>query len=507
MILLRGNSRSLSGLSTSLFSVDPSETDTTEVLSVHEDEASREESHSSAENSSENGDEESDSFWTSKSIKDETPSKKRQRGLIVISDSEDEDDAEGRVSEEGSKYLALEESPSLKSVRSSVTAWSKLDDVKDDDEEDEPRPMMVRASTSVGGGRKGLRGEWSFLAPVHAKNDDLREHRPTLRMNSLDKIKVDAKKERGSEEGAIQKTTNVASAPPTFTSKSRLIRRAIYSSEDGNWRKGLSTPSEIVIKRNRSNQLKKDGDEVNEDQAKLKASDPEGDVESPEVVVEIRLGNLTDEAVDAIVNAANSYLQHGGGVAGAISAKGGPGIQRESSEIVRRNGALDVGHCCHTRAYNIEQCKYVIHTVGPIYEKRRSHGAQEAELYSAVFRSLILADTLELSSISLPAISSGIFGFPKDDVARVLIAAAMDFASGSRPSIFTSNKRPKNDDHNGDNGDDDEDSEEDDLTEAKALLRAIPRVSRPPRFLRVIRLTNFDNPTVQFFSTRFDEIF
>lgn len=498
---MRGNSQSLSNLSTSLFSVDPSETDTTEVPSIHVDELSREESHSSAENSSESGDEERSSSWALETDKEETPSKKRQRGLIMASDSEDEDEEEGKVSEKGSKYMALEESPSLKSVRSSVTAWSKVEEDPIEDEEDEPRPMMVRASTSVGGGRKGLRGEWSFLAPVHAKNDDSREYRPTSRMSSLEKIKVDAKKVQGKEEGATQKTAKVVSAPPTFTSKSRLIRRAIYSSEDGNWRKGASTPSEMIIQKRRADLV----NEVTEGDEAVKHGDSEGEEESPEIIVEVRLGNLTDEAVDTIVNAANSYLQHGGGVAGAISAKGGPGVQRESSEIVRRLGALDVGHCCHTRAYNIEQCKYIIHTVGPIYEKRRSHGAQEAELYSAVFRALLLADSLALASISLPAISSGIFGFPKDDVARVLLAAAMDFATGSRPSIFSANKRPKNTDK--DESDGEEEEEEDDLTEAKALLRAIPRTQKAPRFLRLIRLTNFDSPTVQFFSTRFDEIF
>ncbi len=123
--------------------------------------------------------------------------------------------------------------------------------------------------------------------------------------------------------------------------------------------------------------------------------------------LEIAEGDLTQEPVDAIVNAANSYLAHGGGVAGAIVRRGGEQIQRESDEWVREHGQVTHEQPAYTGAGRLP-CRYVIHAVGPIW----GEGDEERKLGAAVRGSLELADRLGLSSIAFPAISTGIFGFP-----------------------------------------------------------------------------------------------
>jgi O-acetyl-ADP-ribose deacetylase (regulator of RNase III) len=129
-------------------------------------------------------------------------------------------------------------------------------------------------------------------------------------------------------------------------------------------------------------------------------------------------GDITGRNVDAIVNAANSHLQHGGGVAGAIVRKGGHSIQEESDKI----GFVPVGHAAITAAGALP-CKAVIHAVGP----RMGEGDEENKLKNAVAHSLMLASEKRFKSISLPAISSGIFGFPKDRCAKILTTEAKDF--------------------------------------------------------------------------------
>lgn len=134
-------------------------------------------------------------------------------------------------------------------------------------------------------------------------------------------------------------------------------------------------------------------------------------------VVRVVQGDLTEERVDAIVNAANERLAHGGGVAGAISRKGGPSIQAESSAWVRAHGPVRTGTAAITGAGDLA-CRYVIHAVGPVWADR---GDEEGKLASAVRSALDLADQYNLCSVSLPAISSGIFGFPKDLCAQVML--------------------------------------------------------------------------------------
>lgn len=129
-------------------------------------------------------------------------------------------------------------------------------------------------------------------------------------------------------------------------------------------------------------------------------------------------GDITLEEVDAIVNAANSYLKHGGGVALAIVKRGGRVIQEESDRI----GYVPVGSAAMTSAGRL-RCRKVIHAVGP----RWGEGGEEEKLRSAIKSSLLLAHNAGFKSISIPAVSSGIFGFPKDKCARILFSAALDF--------------------------------------------------------------------------------
>ena len=133
-------------------------------------------------------------------------------------------------------------------------------------------------------------------------------------------------------------------------------------------------------------------------------------------------GDLTQERVDAIVNPANAHLQHGGGVAGAIVRKGGSQIQSESDAWVRERGPVDHAEPAYTGAGALP-CRYVIHAVGPVW----GEGDEDARLAAAVAGSLRVADRLGLASLSLPAISTGIFGFPKDRAARVILSAVHEY--------------------------------------------------------------------------------
>lgn len=129
-------------------------------------------------------------------------------------------------------------------------------------------------------------------------------------------------------------------------------------------------------------------------------------------------GDITERDVDAIVNAANSHLQHGGGVAGAIVRKGGQIIQDESDKI----GYTPVGTAVITTAGKLP-ARFVIHTVGP----RMGEGDEDNKLKNAVNSTLQLASEKGLKSISMPAISSGIFGFPKDRCAKILVGESADY--------------------------------------------------------------------------------
>lgn len=133
--------------------------------------------------------------------------------------------------------------------------------------------------------------------------------------------------------------------------------------------------------------------------------------------IQLTQGDITDLAVDAIVNPANSQLLLGGGVAGAIRTRGGPDIQEECLKI----GWCDVGEAVITGAGNL-RAGYVIHAVGP----RMGEGNEPGKLASATRASLTLAEENQLRSIALPAISTGVFGFPLEACAQIMLRVILD---------------------------------------------------------------------------------
>jgi O-acetyl-ADP-ribose deacetylase len=147
-------------------------------------------------------------------------------------------------------------------------------------------------------------------------------------------------------------------------------------------------------------------------------------------ILQIVQGDITQEEVDAIVNAANERLQHGGGVAWAISNKGGAAIQRESDLWIRHHGIVPHAHPAWTSGGNLP-AKYVIHAVGPVW----GDGNEDQKLSTAVTGSLQLADELKCSSIAMPAISTGIFGFPKERAAGITFSAIDEYFEDTRSGI------------------------------------------------------------------------
>lgn len=174
---------------------------------------------------------------------------------------------------------------------------------------------------------------------------------------------------------------------------------------------------------------------------------------SDDVIIRLIQGDLTEEHVDAIVNAANAQLQHGGGVAGAIARKGGPEIQAESNAWVAEHGPVTHDRPAVTGAGNLP-CRYVIHAVGPIW----GSGDEDAKLERAVLGALQTADELGLQSVALPAISTGIYGFPKERAAGIILGAIEEHFAAS-----------------------------------------------PQSSLREVRLTIIDRPTIQVFAREFEQ--
>ncbi len=137
--------------------------------------------------------------------------------------------------------------------------------------------------------------------------------------------------------------------------------------------------------------------------------------------IELARGDITRVRVDAIVNAANEALQLGSGVAAAIRLNGGPTIQEECDRI----GTCAVGQAVVTRAGKLP-AKWVIHAVGPVW-KGGNYG-EEMLLASAVLQALRRAEDIGATSVALPSISTGVFGFPLERAAEISVAAAKSFA-------------------------------------------------------------------------------
>ena len=144
--------------------------------------------------------------------------------------------------------------------------------------------------------------------------------------------------------------------------------------------------------------------------------------------IEAVLGDITEQAVDAVVNAANSTLLGGGGVDGAIHRRGGPVVLaacRDLLDSVWPKG-LPPGQAVATVAGDLP-ARWVIHAVGPVFSRSED---RSAVLASAYRRSLEVADEIGATSVAFPAISTGAYGWPMDDAARIAVAAVR--ASGSR---------------------------------------------------------------------------
>ena len=173
--------------------------------------------------------------------------------------------------------------------------------------------------------------------------------------------------------------------------------------------------------------------------------------------VVVAVGDITAQRVDAIVNAANSSLMGGGGVDGAIHRRGGPQILEECRQIRRDKypEGLPTGKAVITTGGNLS-ARHVIHTVGPIYGR---HDGSEAELLEACYKnSLALAVERGLRTIAFPAISTGIFGYPRNEAAAVVSQALEEFLASDNSieeirlvffspggaELFLSNHRFKN---------------------------------------------------------------
>ncbi len=142
------------------------------------------------------------------------------------------------------------------------------------------------------------------------------------------------------------------------------------------------------------------------------------------VTLSLKLGDITQQDTDAIVNAANSSLMGGGGVDGAIHRAGGPAILEECRQIVARQGRLPAGKAVITTGGNLK-ARFVIHTVGPVWHGGKNN---EPELLAGAYReSLALAAENNLKSISFPSISTGAYGYPVDEAAGIALKTAASY--------------------------------------------------------------------------------
>ena len=144
-------------------------------------------------------------------------------------------------------------------------------------------------------------------------------------------------------------------------------------------------------------------------------------VNAGNAVVELVQGDITEMDTEAVVNAAKAQLKLGGGVAGAIRRKGGPTIQAECDKI----GGTFVGGAVITTGGSLK-AKYVIHAVGPMM----GEGEEDKKLREATLNSLRVADDNNVKSISFPAISTGVFGYPIGRCANIMLGTTVDYLRG-----------------------------------------------------------------------------
>ena len=142
--------------------------------------------------------------------------------------------------------------------------------------------------------------------------------------------------------------------------------------------------------------------------------------------IELLKADITKIIADAIVNAANTSLLGGGGVDGAIHRAGGVAILNECRKIVNRQGGCKTGEAVITTAGNLP-AKFVIHTVGPVWIGGKNHEAQKLE--DCYRNSLQLAEDNDCKSIAFPGISTGVYGFPKNEAAKIAVSTVYKFLS------------------------------------------------------------------------------
>ena len=145
-------------------------------------------------------------------------------------------------------------------------------------------------------------------------------------------------------------------------------------------------------------------------------------------------GDITEQSVDAVVNAANSSLLGGGGVDGAIHRRGGPEILAECRELraSRYAGGLPTGQAVATTAGRLP-ARWVIHTVGPVYAKSQDRSHLLASCYA---ESLKVADELGAEVVAFPAVSAGVYGWPMDDAARIALTTVRQAGTTVREVRF-----------------------------------------------------------------------
>jgi len=149
--------------------------------------------------------------------------------------------------------------------------------------------------------------------------------------------------------------------------------------------------------------------------------------------LQVVTGDITALEVDVVVNAANEYLQHGGGVAAAIARAGHPEVDEESAAWVKEHGRLEPGQAVHTGAGPMA-ARWVVHVVGPRYRPGQDNPALLAQ---AVTAALDEAAALGAESVAMPAISAGIFGYPRREATQVIVDTVREWA-GDNPDRLRS---------------------------------------------------------------------
>mmetsp|Transcript_19044 Transcript_19044/g.21207 ORF Transcript_19044/g.21207 Transcript_19044/m.21207 type:complete len:387 (+) Transcript_19044:71-1231(+) len=277
------------------------------------------------------------------------------------------------------------------------------------------KPQLARALTTPINAPQRQRRQKRKRAEVSVTKDEEDDEpiKKPIKRSRISQLDEDEQNEVKSE----QKEEKKPRSPPTTSQRKKKRKPALQRSKTSLEPEQANTTTEDPRLRPRPRQRNPD-----RSRSRLLRS-----VRLPNgTVLEVRMGDICYEDVGAVVNAANSHLAHGGGVAGAIRRAAGSRIQVASDRWVREHGPVETGSCAYTAAYDIPYTSWVIHAVGPIW-RRGKEAKCDAELRSCTLESCKQAERMNLPSLSIPAISSGIFGFPKPRCARIMFDAAIHF--------------------------------------------------------------------------------